>query len=113
VLDIHAKDDGFGEASAALEKFGDFLRDDLAAFFVDDVAVEVGAVVEPVFDDVAVLVLEVLARPPAFGVGGERDLDDLVGSEKSVVDALLERIDVEGVAEIFGAGYLLGLLTSI
>ena len=110
VLDVHAEDNGLGEAVAALKELGDLLRDELAAFLDDEVLVEVGAVVDAVFDELAVLVLETLWRSPAFGVNVERDLDDFVGREETVVDALLERVGVERVAEIFGAGNFLGFL---
>ena len=38
------------------------------------------------------------------------DLDDLVGSEKAVADALLERVGVDRLAEVVDVGDVFGLL---
>ena len=90
VLDVHAEDDGLGKAVAAFEELGDLPCDDLAALLDDDVPIEVGAVVEAVFNDFAFLVLESLRRTPAFCVNVERDFDDFVGCEETVIYTLLE-----------------------
>jgi hypothetical protein len=50
VVDVFAKDDGFGEGVGGLEKLGDLLGDQFGAFFEDQVAVEVFLVVDAVFD---------------------------------------------------------------
>ena len=110
MFDIDAEDDGLGEAVAALEELGDLLSDELTAFFDHEVFVEIGAVVDAVFDFLAVLVLETLWRAPTLGIDVQCDLDDLVGSEEAVVDALLQGVGVERIAEILGAGNLLGFL---
>jgi hypothetical protein len=52
VLDVHAKHDGLREAVAAFKKFGDLLGDKSAALFDDEVLVEVGSVIDAVFDGV-------------------------------------------------------------
>ena len=51
-----------------------------------------------------------LARAVAFDVHVDVDLDDLVGSEEAVVDALLERVGVDRLAEVVDVGDVLGLL---
>ena len=103
VLNVHTEYDCLGEPVAPFEEFGDLLRDELAAFFHDEMLVEVGAVVEAIFDEFAILVLKSFGRSPSFGVDVQCDLDDFVGREEAVIDALLERVGVKRVAEIFGA----------
>ena len=110
VLDIDAEDDGFGEAVATLEELGNLLRDKLTAFFDHEVFVEIGAIIATVFDFLAVLVLEALWRAPALSVDVQRDFNDLVGREKAVIDPLLEGVGVKRIAEILGAGGVLGFL---
>jgi hypothetical protein len=89
MFDIHAEDDGLGEAVAALKEFTDLFRHELAAFFHHQSLVEIGAVVNSVFNGLALFVEEASRWTPAFGVYIERDLDDLIGGEEAVVDALL------------------------
>ena len=48
--------------------------------------------------------------PPAVEVLVEVDADDLVGGEEAVLDALLERVGVDGLAEVVDVGDVLGLL---
>ena len=56
------------------------LCDELAALFDHEVFVEIGAVVDAVFDFFAVLVLKAFRWSPAFGVDVEGDFDHLVGA---------------------------------
>ena len=90
VFDVHAEDDGFGKAVTAFEKLGNLLRHELATFFHDQMPVEVGAVIDAVFTSLPSLSLKSFGRTPAFSINVERDLDDFVGCEKAVINALLE-----------------------
>ena len=53
------------------------------------------------------LVALALLRPPAGQVLVEVDADDLVGGKEAVVDALLERVGVDRVAEVVDVGDVL------
>ena len=104
VVDVDAEDDGFGKAVGLVEKFGYSLGDGLGAFVYDQVFIVVFEVVNAVFDAGAVLVLGVVLWAPAFEVDIEADAQDFVGREKAILDALLERIGIDGVAEVVAAG---------
>ena len=67
-------------------------------------------VVLAVFDDLAVLVGLALLGAPAVEVFVEADADDFVGREEAVVDALLERVGVDRVAEVVDVGDVFGFL---
>jgi len=51
-----------------------------------------------------------LLRSVAFDVHIDMDLDDLVRSEESVADTLLEGIRIDGFAEIMDVGNVFGFL---
>ncbi len=69
-------------------------RHQLGAIVKDQRAVEVLGVVDAVLDLVAVAVELALLRAIAFHVAVDVDLDDLVGREEAVADALLEGVGV-------------------
>ncbi len=73
---------------------------DGAAAIDDEVLVEISAVVDAIFNEIALLVLEPFGGPPAFCVDVQCHLDDLVGSQETIVDSLLQREGVERVANI-------------
>ena len=70
-------------------------------------AVEVFLVVHAVLDLLAVLVGLPALGPPAFDVHVDMRLDDFVGSKEAVVDALLERVGVDRLAEVMDVGDVL------
>src|SRR5690606_984950 len=110
VVDIFAEDDGLGEAVGGLQELGDLGGDGGGALFEDEAAVVVEVVVFAVLDLVAVLVEFALLGTPAVEVFVEADADDFVGCEKPVLNALLERVGVDRIAEIVGVGNVLGFL---
>ncbi len=72
--------------------------------------VEVRLVVDAVLDLVAVLVRLALLRAVALDIHVEVDLHHLVGREEAVVDALLQRVGVDRLAEVVDVGDVLRLL---
>ena len=111
MLLIDAEDDGLLEAVAAfLQELGDLLRDQLRAVVEHQRAVEILGVVDAVLDLVALAVELALLRAVAFHVAVDVDLDDLVGREEAVADALLQRIGVNRLAEIVDVGDVFGFL---
>ena len=87
------------------------LRGDALGALVDDEgAVEILLVVDAVLDLVAVAVGLALLGAVAFDVHVDVDLDDLVGGEEAVVDALLQRVGVNRLAEVVDVGDVLGFL---
>ena len=87
-FNVDAKDNSFGEAVAPFQEFSNFLRDALTPFLHYKVLIEVGAVVNAVFDQIPVLILESFRRAPALRIDVQSDLNDLVGREEAVVDTL-------------------------
>ena len=86
---IHAEDDGLLETVAAfLQELGDLLRDELGAVVEHQRSVEILGVVDAVLDLLALAIELALLRPVAFHVAVDMDLDDLVGREEAVADAL-------------------------
>ena len=108
MLLVDAEDDGLLEAVAAfLEELGDLLGDQLGAVVDDEGAVEVLLVVDAVLDLVAVAVHLALLGAVALDVDVDVDLDHLVGREEAVLDALLERVGVDRLAEVVDVGNVL------
>ena len=108
VFFVHAKDDGLLEAVAAfLQEIRDLLRDKLRAVVDDEGAVEVLRVVDAVLDLVAVAVRLAPLGTVALDVHIDVDLDDLVRSEEAVLNALLQRVGVNRLAEIMDVGDIL------
>ena len=94
----------------SLRKSRDLSGDELGAVVDDQGAVEVLLVVDAVFDLVAVAVGLPLFWAVALDVHVDVDLDDLVGRKEAVLDALLERVGVNRLAEVVDVGDVLGLL---
>src|ERR1017187_2413553 len=111
VLFIHAENDGFLEAVAALlEKAGDLLGDQFGAVVDHQDAVVVFGVVKAVFDLVALAVGFALLGAVAFHVHVNVDLDHLVGRQESVANTLLERVGVYRFAEVVDVRNVFGFL---
>ena len=107
---IHAKDDRFLKLVAAFfQEFGHLVGDALGSFVDDQTAVKVLLVVNTVFDLVAVLVRLAFFRTVAFHVHIQMNLHHLVGREESVMDALLQRVGIDGLAEVVNVRDVLGL----
>lgn len=102
VLLIDAEDDGLGVAVGLLEEVaevpGDCVRASLKRYAARPL--EVLGVVKGIWDLPAMGILLPLVRPPAGGVVGGQDAVDAIGSEEAVLDALLEAVGVERVAEV-------------
>ena len=77
-----------------------FCGDQLRAVVDHQGAVEILLVVDAVLDLVAVAVDLARFRPVALDVEVDVDLDDLVGRKEAVLDALLERVGVDRLAEV-------------
>ena len=98
---VDAEHDGLLEAVAALlQEVRDLLGDQLRAVVDDERPVEVLLVVDAVLDLVALAVELAGLGPVALDVAVDVDLDDLVGREEAVVDALLQRVGVDRLAEV-------------
>ena len=111
MLLVDAEDDRLLEAVAALlEELGDPLGDQLGALVDDERPVEVRLVVDAVGDLLALAVGLALRRAVALDIDVDVDVDDLVRSEKAVLDALLERVGVDGLAEVVDVRDVLRLL---
>ena len=108
---VHAEDDRLLEAIAAfLQIPGDLASHQLGAFVQDQSAVEVLEVVETVFDLVAVPVELPLLGAVAFHVPVDMDLDDLVGRQEAVCNALFQGIGIERLSEVVDVGNVTGFL---
>ncbi|MDT4838060.1 hypothetical protein FQZ97_718060 [compost metagenome] len=110
MVDVVAKDDGLLVRIGGLEELGDLLCDQLGTRLDHQVAVHVLEVVDAVLDQLAVLVEHALGRPPALQIFVEVDAHYLVGGEEAILDALLEGVAVNRLAEIGDAGNVFGFL---
>ena len=94
----------------SLRKSVTLLATSLVRSSMTSVAVEVFLIVDAVVELVAIAVGFSLLGAVALDVHVDVDLDHLVGSEEAVADALLERIGVNGIAEVMDVGDVFGLL---
>ena len=98
---VHAKYDGLLEAIAAfLEEFGDFLRHQFGAVVNDQRAIEVFLVINAIFNLDAIPIKLAFFRAIALDVAIDVNLDDFVGREEAVLNALLEGVGINRLAEI-------------
>ena len=100
VLGVDAEDDRLRHPIRSLQVLGEVLRRHLRAREQRDDALEVPRLVEVGRDLAAEEVELALVRLPAVGVGAEHDPPHAVGREEAVVDPLLERVLVDGRAEV-------------
>jgi len=111
MLLVDAEDDGFLEAVAAVaQELRHLGRNQPGAVVNDEGAVEILGVVDAVLDLVAVAVERAGGGPVAADIGVDMDLDDLVGGEEAVADALLERVGEDRRAEVVEVRDILRLL---
>src|SRR5690606_26584118 len=68
------------------------------------------AVVDAVFRQLPALVGFACLRSPTFQIDIQADPKHLVRSKKAILYALLERVGINGFAEVFGAGNRFGFL---
>ena len=98
LLLVGAEHDCLSLTSNGVEHLRDPAGDDLPTDVDGELAPHVGAVEEPLVDQVVVEVFLVRLRLPAFEVDVEERLRDAVRREEAVRDALREGIDVERLA---------------
>src|SRR5450631_2227139 len=111
MLLVDAKDDRLLESiSGFLQELRYPLGNDLGAFVDYKRTVEILCVVDAVLDHFPVAVDFALLRPVALDIDVNMNFDDLVGRQEAVLDSLLERIRVDGSAEILDVGDVLRLL---
>lgn len=108
---VDAEHDGLPEPIAALLQEGrDGLRDERGAIVDHQGTIEIPGVVDAVFDCVSGSVQLAEFGAVAFDVPVDVDLDDLVGCQEAVADALPQRIGEDRRPEIIGVGDVFGLL---
>ena len=96
--------------AAFYEELRDFPGDEFGTFVDHERAVEILLVVDAVLDLHTVAVEFARLGPVALHVDVDMDLDDLVGREESFLDALLERVGVDRLAEVVDVRDVLGFL---
>ncbi|MGB6174938.1 MAG: hypothetical protein WBF43_01045 [Methylocella sp.] len=101
VLLIDAEDGGLLETVAALlQELGDLFGGQLGSVVPHQRAVEILDIANSVLDLLALAIELAVLGPIAFHVAVDMDLDDLIGQEKAVADALALRIGEHRIAEI-------------
>ena len=106
---IDAKHDGLLEAVATfLKEIRNLLGNELGAVVNDEGAIKILGVVDPVFYFIALAVGVPPLRPVALDIEVNVYLDDLVGGEEAVFDALLQGVGVYRLPEIMDVGDILG-----
>ena len=101
VIDVFTEDDRLGVTIARLrEVLGDLLRNELRPLFQHKTAIEVGLVVDPIFDHFTVLVGFAVFGTPPDQVFVDVDPHDLVWRQVAVVDSPLERVSEDRLTEV-------------
>lgn len=96
---VHAEHDRLLEAVAArLQELRDPGRDQLGALIQHQGAIEVLGVIDPVLDLLAVAIDGSLLWPVALDVEIDVALDDLVGGQEAIADALLQGMFASGTS---------------
>ena len=109
VFGVDCEDDGLLEAVAGfLQVFGDLLGHDAGALVQHQGAVEVLGVVDAVPDLFAVAVELAFFGTVAFDVAIDVDLDDLVGGEEAIADALFQGVGINRLSEVIDVGDVFG-----
>ena len=109
VVDVHAEDNGLGESVGLLEELRQLPSHLLGALSYDHLTVEVLLLVDAVLYPLPLIVDGAGLGPPAVDVHVHLRADDLVGREEAVLDALLERVGVNRLAEVVDVAHVLGL----
>ena len=108
---VDAEHDRFLEAvPAVLQILRDLPGDERRAVIQDQRAVEVPGVVDAIVNFDAVSIALPLLGTVAFHIAIDMDLDDLVGGEKAVGDALPQGVRVDGLTEVMDVRDVCGLL---
>ena len=110
MVDIDAEDDGLRVPVGFLEELGHLLRDLFGALFDDELPVKILLLVDAVLDLQAVVVHRSCLRPETVNIDVKLRSNDLVGSQKTVLDALFETVGVNRLAEIVDVGNAFRLL---
>src|SRR3546814_4633061 len=111
MLLIYSEDDSLLVTVAAfLEELRYLFGDELGAIIQHQVPVEILGVVDAVFDLVPVAVYLSLLWSIAFNIAVDVNLDDLVGREEAVANALLQAVGVNRLAEVSDIGGVLRFL---
>ena len=104
-----AKHNGSGHPVCTLEVTGDLLGHFPDTILYNNVVVIVAVGIDAVWYLVAIDIQLALLGTPSFSdVSG--DIDDLEGSKKAVVNALLQAIGIDRLSEIAQVGNILGFL---
>ncbi len=109
MVNIDTENDGLGVPVGHLKVFRDPFGDHLRAFFNYEVPVVILRVVNPVLDSIAVNVGLTLFGTPTFEIDIHADAQNLVRGEESVLDPLLEGIEIDGFPEVVYVGNIHGL----
>ena len=96
---VGTEDYGLVHTASQFQISRDFMCHFAYTVFQNHIVVVIGIVVDAVFNLVAEDIFLTFQRAPTVADIGF-DIDDFEGSEKTVVDALLKTIGVEGFSEI-------------
>ena len=108
---VDAEHDRFLEAvSAVLQILRDLPGDEHGAVIQDQRAVAVPGVVDAIVDFDAVSITLSLLGTVAFHIEIDMDFDDLIGGEKAVGDALLQRVSINGRTKVLDVRDVFSLL---
>src|SRR5437879_2198968 len=97
---VHAENDGLAEPIGLFQKIGQMPRDGLRARPQRNPALEVGRPIDLIRNLPAVPIKILFARSPPGGIPLRDDPMHAVRSKKSVLDALLEAVSVNGIPKI-------------
>src|ERR1700757_3847433 len=100
MVNVLTEDNGLAVGISTNKIVNDLLGHALGALVQYEHAIHVALVVDAVLDLLAEVVLHTGWGAPALEVFIEVDTDYLVGRQKAIVDALLERVGVDRLAEV-------------
>ncbi len=110
MIDVFTEDDRLGEGIGCLEQLHDPPGYQFRALVEDEDAVHVLLVEGAVFDLLPEVVPHPRRRCPSVDVFVDIDTDHFIGGEEAVLDALLQTVGVNGLAEVVDIGDVLRFL---
>ena len=109
MIDIFAKDDSLGIAAGCLQKFRDLLGNKGSTLFENQSPIIVADIIFTVFDNLPVFIgLPVKGTPANIPIKSYSN--DLVRRKVTIGNSLAQRVNINGLAEVFDVGNILGFL---
>ena len=100
MFDIHTENDTFAKAPIGKQPFGNAVGNRFGSIINDQFSVVIGKVIFPIFNQLPISILLAFIRPPTFQVLIQAYSNDFIGGKKTIIDALLQTVRINGFAKI-------------